>query len=100
MTERLSDREISTGTCNNSNCPDHYHAEDPIFTNGETRQRPQAMTQPSTSSGGQVSDSTLEPKEGTRPSEKKDVEPEYGPDDRGFRRIIRNFTPSYVYRCN
>jgi tellurite resistance protein TehA-like permease len=101
MTERLSDGEISTGTCNNSNCPDHYHAEDPIFTNGETRQRPQPMTQPSTSSGEQVSNSTLEPEEGTLPSEKKDVvKPGYGPDDHGFRRIIRNFTPSYVCRCN
>jgi hypothetical protein len=101
MTERLGDREISTGTCNNSNCPDHYHAEDPIFTNGETRQRPQAQltTGSSKSSGRQVSDSALEWEDGTLPSEKKGViEPEHGPDDREFRRIIKNFAPSYVCR--
>jgi hypothetical protein len=103
MAEPLSDRETSTGTCNNNNCSDHYHAQDPIFTNGETRQRPPArpMEQPSTISEGQASDPTLVPEKGTFQSEKEGgSEPEYNPDDHGFRRIIRNFTPSYVCRCN
>src|SRR5436190_654315 len=98
MAKRPDDAETSTGTCNNSNCPDHYHADDDAFVSGKTRQRPQArpMDQPSTSSGGQASDSTIRPENtSTRQGEEKSaMEPEYDPDDHGLRRIIRNFTPS------
>jgi hypothetical protein len=101
MTETLEDVPTSTGSCDNGNCPDHYHADDAIFMNSEARQRPRPrlMDQPSTSSGGEASDSTLAPENGSLETEKKiDVEPELDPDDRGFQRIIRNFTPSYVRR--
>jgi hypothetical protein len=101
MAERLDNGQTAAMSCNDRTCPEHYHAEDPIFTNSEARQRPRPTEQPSTGSGGQASDSTLEPKKDALVNEKRtDVELIYDPDDHGFRRIIRNFTPSYVYRID
>jgi hypothetical protein len=101
MTERPDNGQTPAMSCTNGNCPEHYHAKDPIFTNSEARQRPRPTEQPSTSSGGQASESTLEPEKDTLTNEKRtDVEVVYDPDDHGFRRIMRNFTPSYVSRID
>src|SRR5256885_16477399 len=72
--------------CGNGTCGEHYHADDPIFKKKE------AMQQSNSDSERQTSNSSLEPEK----KEEAKVELYNDPDDHGFRRIIRNFTPSYV----
>jgi hypothetical protein len=93
MAEQLSDMPTPAESCNNGACPEHFHADNDIFTKTESRQRPRPSERPSTRSEGHVSDFT----DATLESEKKPaVELYYDPHDHGYRRIIRNFTPSYV----
>jgi hypothetical protein len=98
MTEQLDHMHAPAGSCDSGTCPEHYHADDPIFTNSEARQRlqPRPLEQVSASTTGQASDTTLaneKPETDKRPA---DVELDCDPEKHGFRRIIRNFTPSYV----
>ena len=95
MAQQLSDEQTPLESCDSGSCPEHFHADDLIFLETESRQRPRPLEQPSTSSGGHVSDST----DATLENEKKPaVGLQDDPDDRRFRRIIRNFVPSYVQR--
>jgi hypothetical protein len=95
MAQQLGDKLTPADSCNDGTCPEHFHADDPIFSKTESRQRPRLVEKPSISSEGHVSDSI----DGTTANEKKPAVELYDdPDDHGFRRIIRNFTPSYVCR--
>lgn len=91
-----------TDTCDATDCQNHYHLQDPIFVDEGARQESQArlVEQQSTSSKGLVPDKSTNPEQVFVAAEQKqDVVQNYDPDDRGFRRIIRNFTPSYVCHC-
>ena len=96
MNQQYHDTHTSELSCSHGICPDHYHEKDPIFVNGESRQRaaPLLLAQPSTSSGGQASAITVENEKVGSQKKRAGVELDFDPDDRGFRRIIRNFTPS------
>jgi hypothetical protein len=92
--------ESSTNICNNGSCEDHYHAQDPIFVDGASRQRSEArpVEQPMVSPERLVSNSSVSHEAGTRDVERtQDVVSGRDSDDHGFRRIIRNFTPSYAF---
>ena len=91
----------SKSACDQENCQLHFHLErqEPAFTNGLSRQQAQTHkleTQNEIKSEEHVSDATLSnQKESTAKEEtKSDLAPEYDPEDHGYRRIIRNFTPS------
>jgi hypothetical protein len=70
-----------------------------MFTDTGNRQsshRP-LLDRNSTSSGQEMSNAINgTEKEGRNAETQQTVALEYDPEDRGFRRIIRNFTPSYV----
>ena len=95
----------SVEDCANGACEEHYHAHDPIFTTGATQQQQQSQTQllqqqqsATSNNNRQDSDLTIEqPVKVDVDPRKKGQEvapPAYDPQDHGFRRIIRNFTPS------
>lgn len=71
----------------------------------DRRAQPKSLTarsvvdQQGAGSEGHISDLTVSPvKETVNAEQTQNVAQEYeDPDDRGFRRIIRNFTPSYVH---
>jgi hypothetical protein len=95
MTQQLSDMQTPAESCNSGTCPEHFHADDQIFSKTESRQRPRPVEKQSTRSEGHVSDST----DATLENEKKPaVELQPDPEDHVVRRTIRNFAPSYVYR--
>ena len=87
--------------CAHGDCEEHYHAHDPIFTVGETQQQSQVqlLTQrtTTTTSEGHSTESTDNSKTATEKIRRKQepIQPCDDPADHGFRRIIRNFTPSY-----
>ena len=87
----------SATTCNPLDCPQHFHANDSIFADGGSpRVSPGQLEEQQTArSETHTSESTLSPK--TKPSEEGQnggVDHSEVPQDRGFGRIIRNFTPS------
>ena len=89
----------SAETCTNGACEDHYHAHDPVFASGATQQQSQTqlVQQQSTASERQDSDLIIDPVKVNVDSKKEQGGvPAYDPNDHVFRRIIRNFTPSYV----
>src|SRR5437588_10853788 len=97
MNQQLNDMQAPAEPCEDGNCPEHFHADELIFSKTESRQRPRLLEEPSSSSEGHASnstDATIENENGNEPA----VELYCDPDDHGFRRIIRNFTPSYVCR--
>lgn len=100
--------EASSRSCENGdgdgNCTLHYHSEDPIFTASSPRlsSQTQLLKQRSASSTKDRPSSLPANHESNNghpaPMQKQDATlPECDPDDRGLRRIIRNFTPSYVH---
>ena len=88
--------EHSVRACNNGNCPLHFHVQDLTDLEGKTGQQPHAQPeQQSTLSEEQPSELTISHEKGTMDVRRKPVvTSEYGLDNRGFRRIIKNFTPS------
>ena len=88
----------------NGVCTLHYHAQDPIFTgnNSDPSSQTQLLKQRNGSSPARrASSSSANREAGAVDSrtkvQKKEVEQiDCDPSDRGFRRIVRNFTPSYV----
>ena len=77
----------SIDACVNEECENHFHAYDPIFTVGGTKQQSQT----------QLLQQQNSPSEAAVNAEKKQEDAQtYDRDDHGFRRIIRNFTPSYA----
>jgi hypothetical protein len=90
----------STNIGNNGSCLSHYHAQDPIFVDSASRQRSEArpVEQPRMSPERIVSNSSVSHEEGNRDVEKtRDVVSGHDSDDHAFRKIIRNFTPSYAF---
>lgn len=91
MTSNPVDMEESESTCKPLNCPDHFHANDSMFSNEEhTGVSPGRLEEQQTaSSGTNTSESALGPKP-------KVIENDHNndPKDAGFGRIVRNFTPS------
>ncbi|KAI4131243.1 MAG: hypothetical protein LQ338_001337 [Usnochroma carphineum] len=88
----------STSTCEYGNCSDHFHTEGLALVDGASEQRSgsQPVEQPSITSIDHIPNKnvghqgTMDAKE----KEKQGAGPNYDPNDRGLRRIIRNFTPS------
>ncbi len=100
---RLAEMEHTTSTGNNGDSPMPDHLHDPLFVTGATRQRPveNLIQHPSTSLEGPMSDEAVDLEKHTEDTLESHVNgPESDPDDRRFRRIIRNFTPSYVHLCS
>lgn len=75
----------------NHNCPLHFHDEDPSYLADPPQARPNddlELGSGSISTGSVIKkEATQKPQNAQLPVDKRDV---------GFRRIIRNFTPSYV----
>ncbi|KAL9625239.1 MAG: hypothetical protein Q9160_000641 [Pyrenula sp. 1 TL-2023] len=93
----------NTDTCNNSNgdCLDHFHVENSMLAREDDsadQSRAQDIRERNISFKGPLSDSTLSHEESNDAAEKRQDAVAHRPknDDRGFRRIIRNFTPSYA----
>ena len=86
----------STDTCNGNDCPEHFHTENSIFLDNGTHQQSQIglLDQRRTNSEGNMTETTVNYDKGSVDTKAKTIEPAYDPNDRGFRRIIRNFTPS------
>ncbi len=89
--------EIPSSACEKDNCSDHYHLNDPVFQGNDSRQQSQAplvqrRTADSQPNLSKAESDDLEREGGAKLT--KVVSHEYDPDDHGFRRIIRNFTPS------
>ena len=96
--------ETSTITCSGTDasgsCPNHYHAQDPIFKPDASNPRSTSQTRlvnqngDSISSGHDETSATAKTQAQQQPATPM---ADCDPDDRGFKRIVRNFTPSYVY---
>jgi hypothetical protein len=91
-----SDNMESTSSCNTSNCPLHFHAHDTIFVDEGNPQVSAALPEENraVSSERQTPESAVS-------SQKRTIEGGRQGDGNhdilevhGFRRIIRNFTPS------
>ena len=86
--------------CANGDCEEHYHTHDPIFTVDETQKQSQVQLLPqrTTTSEGHPTESIGNTSNGTEDTRRKQESiPVCDPADHGFRRIIRNFTPSYEF---
>ena len=96
MNEKHHDTHTPDLSCSHGTCTEHYHEEDPIFMNGWSRRRAALglLKQPSTSSGGHTSATTVENEKLETKKKQSNVQLDFDPEDRGFQRIIRNFTPS------
>lgn len=95
----MANMPTSSSTCDDSSCSDHVHTERLILMDGVSQQRSRA--QPVEQRGITSIDHILNTKvsqEGTIDvKDKQGVAPEYDLNDRGWRRIVRNFTPSSVH---
>lgn len=87
----------SANTCNYGNCTDHFHTEGRIFVDGASQQRSGAPPVEQSTSIDHVSNTNVSHEGTIDVKGKQGVTPEYDPNDRGWRRIIRNFTPSSVH---
>ena len=88
---------IFTDKCRDGDCSYHFHAEDPILENGESGQQSQtqSLKQRNTSSDGEMPKPLISPNNGNADADgKQAIGPLHRSDERGLRRIIKNFTPS------
>ena len=89
--------DVSTSGCEGRDCEQHFHAQDPVFAPSTGMRRQSAAAVPSeqrsSSTEGQMSISN-EKDIAVDEANPSSSAPEHGLDERGFRRIIRNFTPS------
>ena len=89
--------DVLTSGCDSGDCEQHFHAEeDTVFA---TRRQSTAVVpaeQASSSSEGPMSITHSQAKNDTvaEANPSSSAPEEHGLDERGFRRIIRNFTPS------
>ena len=88
--------EVSTSGCDGGDCEQHFHAgEDPVFAHRREATTVVPAEQASSSSEGPMSITHSQAKNETVAKANPSSAPEeHGLDERGFRRIIRNFTPS------
>ena len=82
--------DAATSNCESGDCEQHFHAQDPVFATKVATVAVPAEEEQSSSSEGQV---TAKGGAITEANSSSSV-PEHGVEERGFRRIIRNFTPS------
>ena len=86
--------EATTDTCNDDGkCEDHYHVANSVF---ETEKPSQVPLVEQHSSGSSSNNPTSEAHGKHAVERERNAATAYGADDRGFRCIIRNFTPSYA----
>ena len=97
--EVMIQRDMSpiTEPCEGGGCEGHYHMDEPMFVEDEKRSLSEATLI------SQNKTYTQDPAAGVGPGLEAAQEtgpstpaPDHDKNDRGFRRIIRNFTPSYV----
>jgi hypothetical protein len=87
----------STSSCNTPNCPLHFHAYDAIFVDEGNPQDSEVLLEENraVSPERQTPESTVNSQKRTiEGGQQGDVNHEYILEEHGFRRIIRNFTPS------
>ena len=84
------------GTCDDDHCSLHFHAEDAIVQDGKSGQQDheQLADQPSVNREPDLPQSIGHEKRNFGSRLRRVVSHEHDPNDIGFRRIMRNFTPS------
>ncbi|KAH7383061.1 MFS transporter [Cadophora sp. MPI-SDFR-AT-0126] len=97
----MTDTETSESACDTGNCPLHFHADDTIFAKDEQiptahENAPHGEEQQNTSTATSSEPSTTPLKKAVseeQPQGKATVG--INPNEHGFQRIVRNFTPSW-----
>lgn len=88
--------EEPTSTCSPHDCPLHFHASDPVFVKEDIASVAQSLSeeQHTVTNRQHTSAGTVSPKKRTTDEEQDGGVDLGSTKDLGFRRIIRNFTPS------
>jgi len=82
-------------TCDTPDCPLHFHAHDSIFVSKDGPKLEPALREEQQDSTSRVLEPAVTPKKITEDGgQKRSVDVKKSPEEHGFRRIIRNFTPS------
>lgn len=87
----------NTSACEPGNCEDHFHftSEGDLVENNDELEKQRSKVQESSLGVTSSTTSTTVDKATAEDGKKQDLT-RFDYDERGFQRIIRNFTPSYV----
>ena len=83
---------VSTSGCDSADCDQHFHAQDPVFA--PRRQSAAGLLAEQRSSSSEEGQTSAKGSAAVVEANPSSAAAEHGFEERGFRRIIRNFTPS------